>query len=335
MQVSELGEFGLIARLTQNLEGRSDVVLAAGDDAAVLDFGGDTLLVATVDAQVEGRHFLPGVASPEDIGHKALAVNLSDVAAMGAEPLWALVSLVLRPSLDVAFLDGIYSGLRSLATRHGVAIVGGNVAASDGPLVVDITVLGRAQRGAVLTRSGGRPGDILLITGTLGLAAAGLVLATRDANIDVSNAVRIAARQALVTPSPRLAEGTALAKAGMVTAMLDVSDGLAADVGHLCDASGVDVLIEAARIPIDPTVVAVAGATGRDPLTLALTGGEDYQLAFSVRPDALEQALAAVRGVGGTAAQIGTLTDAGSGRKLLLPDGSVVDLPAGSWDHLR
>ena len=160
MRIDELGEFALIERLTAGLPSRADVALGVGDDAALLDLGGfaaDSLLVATCDAQVEGQHFTLGVATPEEIGHKALAVNLSDLAAMGAEPLWALVSLLLPRALEVATLDGVYAGLRSLAARYSVALVGGNVSATDGPLAIDVTALGRVPRGQALTRAGGRP----------------------------------------------------------------------------------------------------------------------------------------------------------------------------------
>ena len=174
-RLEDLGEFGLIARLTRDLPGRTDVVLPAGDDAALLDLSGagDMLLVATCDAQVEGRHFIRGVATPEEIGWKALAVNLSDIAAMGAEPLWALVSLLLPAGESVAELDGVYTGMRALARRYGVAIVGGNVAGTPGPLAIDITLLGRVAPARALTRAGGRLGDALMVTGTLGAAAAG------------------------------------------------------------------------------------------------------------------------------------------------------------------
>src|SRR5690348_2441925 len=179
VRLKDLGEFGLIARLTRGLPGRADVVLPAGDDAALLDLGGgaDALLAATCDAQVEGRHFMRGAATPEEIGWKALAVNLSDIAAMGAEPLWALVSLLLPPGESVAVLDGVYAGLRTLAARYGVAIVGGNIAGTSGPLTIDITLLGRVMRARALTRAAGHPGDTLLVTGTLGAAAAGVLLA--------------------------------------------------------------------------------------------------------------------------------------------------------------
>jgi thiamine-monophosphate kinase len=343
MRIDELGEFALIARLTAGLPTRADVALGAGDDAALLDLGdfpADSLLVATCDAQVEGAHFTLGAATPEEIGHKALAVNLSDLAAMGAEPLWALVSLALPRALDVSVLDGVYAGLRLLATRCSVALVGGNVAATDGPLTLDVTALGRVPRGRALTRAGGRPGDILLVTGTLGAAAAGVLLYGGGARLDgISADIRRRAHAAQASPEPRLAEGLALAASGVVTAMLDVSDGLAADVGHLCDASHVSAELDASAIPVDPAVVAVAAALGLDALRLALEGGEDYELVFAVRPAAAQQALEAVTRAGGAARVIGRLTEPGpdlrSGLRLRHAGGRMEHLEARGWDHLR
>jgi thiamine-monophosphate kinase len=337
VRVSELGEFGLIQRLTAGLATRADVLLAAGDDAALLNPGPDAVLVATIDAQVEGQHFLRSVASWAEIGHKALAVNLSDIAAMGAEPLWALVSLILPPSIDVDVLDGIYAGLQALAARYDVAIVGGNVAATDGPLTLDIAVLGRVRRGRALVRSGGRPGDPLLVTGTLGAAAAGVLLATHamPGGKRLSRSVRARVRQAMVAPAPRVAEGRALAAASVVTAMLDVSDGLAGDLRHLCAASGVGAVLDASTIPVDAAAASVANAYGRDPLRLALTGGEDYELLASVRPDRVQRALDAVAHAGGEARIIGELTGDEGNISLRLPDSTLRPLLEGGWDHLR
>jgi thiamine-monophosphate kinase len=331
MRLDELGEFGLIARLTADIGTRSDVVLGVGDDAAVLDLGGEALLVATVDALVEGRHFLREVATPEQIGHRALAVNLSDIAAMGAEPLWALVSLLVPPQLPVEVLDGVYAGFRALAGRFGVALVGGNVAATDGPLAIDVTLLGRVPRGRVLTRAGGQPGDLLLVTGTLGAAAAGVLSSTPPAGL--ARDVLLRARQAQLEPQPRVDEGRALAEAGVVTAMLDASDGLAADLGHLCEQSGVGAELEAESIPVDPAATATAAALGRDALDLALAGGEDYELLFSVHPGNEARAIDVVREVGGTARVIGRLV-AESGLRLRYADGRVAQLAPRGWDHL-
>jgi thiamine-monophosphate kinase len=339
MRIDELGEFALIERLTAGLPSRADVALGVGDDAALLDLGGsaaDSLLVATCDAQVEGQHFTLGVATPEEIGHKALAVNLSDLAAMGAEPLWALVSLLLPRALEVATLDGVYAGLRTLAARFSVALVGGNISATDGPLAIDVTALGRVPRGKALTRAGGRPGDLVLVTGTLGAAAAGVLLQGGDVRLDVvSDEAKAHARAAQVSPQPRVAEGQALAASGVVTALLDVSDGLAADLGHLCAASNVGAELDVGAIPVDPAALAVADALELDALRLALEGGEEYELVFAARPDGMEQALAAVSEAGVGARVIGRLTEPGSDLRIRFADGRIERLVARGWDHLR
>src|SRR5258706_8963231 len=202
VQVSDLGEFGLIERLAAHLPSRPDVILSTGDDAALVDLGAAALLVATVDALVDGRHFLRAVATPEEIGHKALAVNLSDIAAMGAEPLWALVSLLVPPATDVALLDGIYAGMTALAESFAVAIVGGNVASTSGPLTLDVTLLGRVQRHQAILRSGARQGDVLCVTGSLVAAAAEPDLAHPACfHLEVYPHQRGAGRQPLRSPT--------------------------------------------------------------------------------------------------------------------------------------
>ena len=364
---SRVGEFELIARLTAGLSTRPDVVLGAGDDTALLALDPESpwLLAATVDAQVEGRHFVRDIATPEEIGHKALAVNLSDLAAMGAEPLWALVSLILPPGSDAAELEGVYAGMRALAERYGVAIVGGNIAAlgsdrahgmrpyitaSDsssvvvrpvspaGPLILDVTALGRVARGQAILRSGGRPGDALLVTGSLGAAAAGLLALVTGRRPE--SAARLApemlsvARVALVAPTPRVAEGRALAETGDVHAMLDVSDGLAADLAHLCAASDCSALLDATAIPVALAARAVAAAYGRNALELALDGGEDYELLFATSPEAVGVVRDAVARVGGEAHVIGELTPPAAGLRIRWDDGTVVPLEPRGWNHL-
>lgn len=338
-RVEAIGEFGLIARLTRELETRPDVVLGVGDDAALLDVGADMLLVATCDAQVEGRHFLSNIATPHEIGHKTLAVNASDIAAMGAEPLWALMSLLLPAHVSPAMLDGVYEGIRSLGRQLGIAIVGGNVSSTHGPLTLDMTLLGRVARGKACTRSGGHPGDKLVVTGTLGAAAAGVLVftAAREtaSHMRVGSDVLEQARVALVAPVPRIAEGRALGASGVVSAMVDVSDGLAADLGHLCTASGVGAIVEAEALPVDAAAFTIATAYERDPLDLALGGGEEYELLFSVSPDKLDVALDAVRATGSSATVIGELAEAREGMRLRLGDGTLQPLEPRGWDHLR
>lgn len=336
MRLEDVGEFPLIARLTAGLESRADVALGIGDDAAALDLGAGSLLLATCDAQVEGTHFLPGIATPEEIGHKALAVNLSDIAAMGGEPLWALVSLLAPPTLDVATLDGVYAGMRALARRFNVALVGGNVSSTPGPLTLDITLLGRVTRERMLTRAGARPGDRLLVTGRLGAAVTALLAITSaPAEAALPAEALSEARRAMVTPQPRVREGMALSATGAVSAMLDVSDGLAGDLGHLCERSGVGAVVELAALPVDAATRALAQALGRDPSRIALTSGDDYELLFTARPDGVTEALEAVRAVGGVATVIGEITAPGQGLRVREPDGALAPLEPRGWDHLR
>lgn len=341
MPTSELSEFELIARLTSQLPPASEVVQGVGDDAAVLNCPPGSQLIATCDALVEGRHFLRVHTSAEQIGRRALAVNLSDLAAMGGEPRFALVSLILPPATEPTWLDDLYRGLLLEANEFGVAIVGGNIAVTDGPLIIDITLLGVVAQGKAVLRSGAHVGDRVCVTGTLGAAAAGLLSflkpfteahpALDQALDDVQSAQRV--------PRPRVAEGRALAASGLVTAMLDISDGLAGDLGHICERSGVGAVIEAGSLPISASTVQIATAHQRTPRDLALFGGEDYELLFTVPDNAVDQALAAVRAAGGSAVAIGWIVPAESGPsitlRLRLPDGTERPLAPRGWDHLH
>lgn len=332
----ELGEFGLIARLTSGLPVNAGVIVGVGDDAAVLTCPPDTDAVATCDAQVEGRHFVRAVVTPEQVGRKALAVNLSDIAAMGATPRAALVSLMLPAETPIEWLDGLYAGLRAEAAEFGVAIIGGNVAATSGPLIVDVTLLGQVARGRAVLRSGGGVGDRLYVTGTLGAAAAGLLTfgGRSPTGLEVVDSVLAEVRAAHLTPQPRVNVGIALANTGAITAMLDVSDGLAADLAHLCARSEVGALVDSAALPIDAATRAVAVAYGRDPLELAMSGGEDYELLFAARAGTDDAVAAAVAAAGGTARAIGWLTEPALGMRVRGEDGAEAQLLARGWDHL-
>ena len=332
--IAELGEFGLIARLTAGLPRSADVILGVGDDAAILDIGGDELLVATCDAQVEDTHFRLRYMNPHDIGRRALAVNVSDVAAMGGSPRYALISLMLPPTLDVAILDGIYAGLQAEAAQFGVAIVGGNIARNTERLIIDITLLGTVMQERILRRDMAKPADAVMVTGSLGSSAAGLLVSEDEhlaAKIPPEDRERVLA--ALRRPTPRVAAGQWLAEQGVITAM-DVSDGLAADISHICDASSVGVDIEAESLPIEPAAVTIASLAGREPQDLALFGGEDYELLFTApedRADALSQELLRAKGVKAT--RIGKIRE-GSARTLFRK-GTAVPLISTGWDHLR
>jgi thiamine-monophosphate kinase len=275
-----LGEFGLIARLTGGLAAAAPgVEVGVGDDAAVLLPTPGRKLVVTTDVLVEGRHFTAALSGPEDWGWKAVAVNVSDLAAMGAVARWLVLALTVPDAAEVGTLQRVYAGIGEACEAFGVALVGGDVSA--GPaLSLAVTALGEA--GQVVTRAGARPGDRLVVTGPLGAAAAGLALLQRDdepARALLGRFPGLAAAHR--RPAPDLGMGPRLARAG-ATAMVDVSDGLAGDALHLAEASGVGVEVSDAAVPLAPGVAEAAALLGRDPVALALGGGEDFVLAAAL-----------------------------------------------------
>lgn len=264
------GEFDLIARIRARVATRADVVLGIGDDAALLAPPPGRQLVVTADTLNEGVHF-PRGTSPADVGWKALAVNLSDLASMGAEPAWCTLSLSL-PQSDPAWIEGFLDGFLDLAGQHGIALVGGDT--TRGPLSIAVTAMGLVEPGRALRRDGARVGDEVWVTGTLGDAAGGLALLGREPVP--------ALRARLDRPTPRVAAGRALA--GIATACVDVSDGLLADLGHVCARSHV-----AARIDVDalPASAVLREAFGEaDRIALQASGGDDYELCFTAQADA-------------------------------------------------
>ena len=279
---SDLGERALIQRITGRLAAPAWVLVGPGDDAAVVEPQRGTLDVFTTDAQVEGVHFDHRFMPPDAIGHRALAVNLSDLAAMGARPRMALLSLVLPAALDVTIVDGLLDGMLRVAATHGVAIVGGNISRSPGPLMIDVTAIGSIARRRVLTRRGARPGDIVFVTGTIGDATVGLESLRERADQPSGPCQR-----RFLYPEARVRAGMLLAGNRAATACMDLSDGLADGVRQIAEASGVGMSIDAATLPITDDVRRWQEARGRDPLEQAVSGGDDYELIFTVRPSHL------------------------------------------------
>jgi thiamine-monophosphate kinase len=285
------GEFDIIRKYFAPGAPRSDVLLGIGDDAAVLEVGGARKLVVAMDTVVEGVHFPAGTAAA-DIGHRALAVNLSDLAAMGAEPSWMTLSLAL-PHADEAWVADFAAGLMALARAHSVALVGGDTVR--GPLAVTIQIGGWVEADAWLTRSGARPGDVLFVSGTPGDAAAGLDLLQRKLQAPVSTqdaAEQLRAR--FLRPQPRVQLGRALR--AVASAAIDISDGLLTDLDKLCGASACGARLEVDALPISASlrVLCVPDAC----VQYALAGGDDYEIMFSVPPSRLAQ-VAALRDVTG------------------------------------
>ncbi|MSP13686.1 MAG: thiamine-phosphate kinase [Chloroflexi bacterium] len=349
MHIRDLGEFPLIDRIRQFLPPTgANVIVGIGDDVAVLAGQGDTYILAKVDSQVENVHFLRHRISPQQLGRRSLAINLSDIAASGGYPEYALVSLALPADTEVTWVDNLYQGLAQEATPYGVAIVGGNMARSPHDIYVDVFVLGRVPSRHLLLRSGARVGDRVLVTGSLGDAAAGLVLLLEDEerkekgqDQSVATVVRDLSAEdqewlmsRLYTPTPRLRESAVIAPTGLATAMIDLSDGLSSDIGHICERSGVGVRLWAGRLPISRATREVARSMGKNSWDLALDGGEDYELCFTAPPEAAEYLIATVyRETGTSVSIVGEILPATQGRRLVLEEGHEAPLDARGWEH--
>jgi thiamine-monophosphate kinase len=335
MTVGDLGERRLLARIVARLEavGRPSAseVIGIGDDAAVVAPERNARIVLTTDASIEGVHFERTLSTPSDIGHRALAVNLSDLAAMGAAPRWALLSLAMPDGLAVEDVDGIVDGLARLAEVHRVRVIGGNITRSPGPLMVDVTAVGEAGPRRVLTRSGGQAGDDLYLSGMIGGAAAGLEMLRAGALADGDSA-RANCATRYRRPDARVRLGAAIAQARAARAAMDLSDGLADAVGQLATASGCGVRIEAGDVPIEPAAADWWRERGVDPVVAALAGGDDYELLFAV-PKRWRGRLrhATSRVADPPLSRIGVLTKEASDR-VLLREGRREALPGG-FEH--
>jgi thiamine-monophosphate kinase len=329
--MQEMGEFELLSRLRRRLPSSSErVILGSGDDAAVSVPSGAT--ATSVDASVDGVHFRREQMTLAAIGRRALAVALSDLAAMGAEPGEAYAILGLPPDLGEEEALEILEGMAGLASELAVTLAGGDLTRSP-VLALGVTVVGHAGSPAdLITRAGATPGDVLLLSGEIGAAAAGLLLAERPELTDaVPGETSERLRRRLFDPSPRLAVGATLASAG-ATAMIDISDGLGADAGHLAEASAAGLRIDAGLLPLSEGVDAVARAAGLSSgVQLAVSGGEDYELLASVPEERAGAAMESVRAAGCAISRIGVVV-AGEGAEISSEDGR--RLSPGGYDQL-
>ncbi|MBA7617497.1 Thiamine-monophosphate kinase [subsurface metagenome] len=322
MKVSELGEFGLIDLLAKMAGGGDErLLIGIGDDAAAWR-GDDSIQLASVDSFIEGVHFTPETTPWQDVGGKALAINLSDIAAMGGIPRYALVSLSLPNDTEVEDVAALYNGMLKLAKQYGVSIIGGDI--SRAPMVaISITILGSSPAQKILTRSSARPGETVAVTGKLGAAAAGMELLKSQRRLDPEATTRL--KNAFLHPTPRIAEGLLLVEQGVKTA-IDISDGLVADLSQIGKASQVGAHIEVERVPVEP---AVKTAFGERALELALSGGEDYELLFTASSEIVER-LKKAASVPVTA--IGEIV-AGKGVSLVDKAGNPFKLKKAGWEH--
>ena len=291
-----IGEFEIIARYFTRATADRDVVLGVGDDAAVLAMDGH--LAVTVDTLVAGVHFPDGMA-PHALGHRLMAVNLSDLAAMGARPRWCTLALTL-PSADELWLDGFSRGLFELADRYGVSLVGGNL--TRGPLTLTMQLMGRVEPKNLLTRGGGHVGDDIYVTGTLGDSSAGITLILERSAAPQGSAAA-ALKERFYRPMPRVGAGLVLGP--LATAAIDVSDGLLADLDHICKASACGATIDVERVPLSAELLSLFPP--QEALAHALSGGDDYELCFTAPPSRADEIEAALEAADTPVRRIGQL----------------------------
>jgi thiamine-monophosphate kinase len=329
-------EFDFINALRQRVASSTQsTVTGIGDDAAVFRTSANKETVVSIDLLVEDIDFRRTTTPPYLLGHKALAVSLSDLAAMGSRPLWALVSIGIPEDVwQTNFVDQMYDGWLDLANRYGVQLIGGDTSRAHEHIVIDSIALGECPAGMAVKRNGARPGDQIFVTGSLGGAAAGLRLIERGAHLAEQNLAdedsqkldHVLLRQ--LRPEPRVGWGMVLGEERLTTAMIDLSDGLSSDINHLCEASNVGALLDASLLPIDEHVVELCGRRALDPLQLALHGGEDFELLFAVKPENVARLPKRVDGV--EIKRIGEVTTANDGVKI--SEGTRTwDLRPGGW----
>jgi len=331
--VAEFGERALIARIHNYLPyAQPSVIVGVGDDGAVVEQDRGMVTVITTDAAVEDIHFTQNSVPPHDIGYKALAMNLSDLAAMGSTPKYALLSLMLPSGLSVISLDEILKGFASLGNRYSVSLIGGNVTQSSGPLIIDITAIGSVHKRRILQRNGAQPGDCLYLSGSIGGAAAGLEIINKM-KVSHGSDTYDTCRQRYLRPEPRVRLGTLLGRNRVARSCIDLSDGLIAAISQLSSSSGVGAALDAPTIPIEPGALKWFKNQGVDPMQAALSHSDDYELLFTVSSKK-RRSLEAIRRLNKDIhiTRIGTIT---KNREITLKSGNQeIPLPVG-YEHFR
>lgn len=325
-------EFAMIRRLTDRKSGalaaRSDIVVGIGDDAAVVAPTPGKQMALTCDTMVEIVDFLPWTMDDESIGWKAMAQNVSDLAAMGAEPRYGLVALSAPREVPPERLERLYAGLYACAERYGVAVIGGDMSTAPERISVTVTAVGEVEAGRALLRSGACAGDAVFVTGPLGLSAAGLDWLLRREEPQPRWAPLIAAHQ---RPQPQPTAGRALV--GLASALNDVSDGLASEAWEIAEASGVRVQLHEAALPVAPVLREYAAEVERDPLEFVLGGGEDYALVGTAPASRADELLQALRHAGAAPAIVGLVMEGTPGVELLRADGSIETVKKRGYNH--
>lgn len=332
--VADIGEFDLIERIKKILPAvdRPELIIGIGDDAAAIQIDDHRVLLITGDIQVENQHFRLNHISPYHLGKRAMAVNLSDIAAMGGQPTFALVSLGFPKSLPLSSFDELTRGMADQLAEFEAHIIGGNLSHTRDDLIIDITLLGEIAPHHILTRSGATPGDRIFVTGKLGEAGAGFHILEKFGKKYPNEFEAMVQKH--WQPVPRIEVGKLMAQSGFATAMIDISDGLASDLFHICTRSSVGAEIYQNRIPLPERIQKVAALAGKSALTLALHSGEDYELLITTKPETPQAILQAISKKTGVAlTEIGRIVTKESGYHLINLQNQRVPLPAIGWNH--
>jgi len=331
MLISQFGGETALINLIRDKYGAApsgDLVLGIGDDAALIRMG-DRYLIVTTDLLIENTHFRMDINDAYMLGWKSVAVNISDIAAMGGGPTYAFISIGL-PDIDVAIVDSIYAGMQDVSNAFGSVIAGGDTVGSECGIVINVTQLGIVEHDRAARRDGAKPGDAIIVTNTLGDSRAGLELLLKLGLDDARRGSAFLVERHL-KPEPRVSEARAAVGTGKVHSMIDLSDGLASDLPKLCVASGVGARVHADKLPISKDLHIAAARLDTDPLELAASGGEDYELLLTCAPSDADAVIKAIQTTGSTAAIIGEVVD-DRAVYLVSSNGEIGPMPA-SWSH--
>ena len=331
--LKDLGEFGFIDRISSlcKIHG-NDVIRGIGDDCAIIKISPDENLLITTDMMVERVHFLVNLQTAHSIGAKALAVNLSDIAACGGTPKQAFVSIAIPDCIDVIWLEDLYRGISELAAEFEVDILGGDTTRSLTDMVINILVTGFTKNNETLFRNGDHDGDIIAVSGHLGYSAAGLELLRNSSNS--SDQIYAPLIDAHLKPKPHVRVGRILARSKACNAAIDISDGLSSDLGHVCKQSGLGATIFEEMFPLSEALTQAALELSADPMGWILNGGEDYVLLAAIRSEEFAKVKLAVTEAGADLIEIGRFVS-GSKMKLIKKSGMVFDIVPKGWDHFK
>ncbi|UCE66558.1 MAG: thiamine-phosphate kinase [Candidatus Zixiibacteriota bacterium] len=331
MRLSELGEFGLIEKIRNKIgPPGGEVIKGIEDDCAVVESSGGKVYLYTTDILVEGIHFKRAFSDPVNLGRKALAVNISDIAAMGGKPLYALFSLGAPKSSEVIFIDSMISGISSMAKEYGIDLVGGDTSLSPEALFINIFLVGESEKDTVLYRSGAGAGQVIFVTGEVGSSAAGLDVLKRAINIKKYAPLT----EAHLTPRPHIKEGEIISSSGLATSLIDISDGVIADLGHICEESKVGAVIKQSDLPILELCYQYCANYGLKAADFALYGGEDYVLMGTVPEHSYYELRDLMNSEGCPLFPVGR-TKAEPGIRLQNQNGGITAVEINGYDHFK